>query len=191
MKNHKKLLTIFSAVFVLVFALACAPAEERTATVEEPVVDTADQPMMQQQPADTAQTGAVTVAQIAENPAAYEGQTVTVRSEVEEVYSPQAMKLDEDQPLAGGIDNDLLVLAGQGLTQQFREDELHEEQVTVTGTVRTFRAAEIERDLGYQLDRTRFEQFENRPVLIATSVERAPATVAGTGTTPATNTGAY
>ncbi len=58
---------------------------------------------------DPAAQTTVRVADITGNPQRYADQTVTVVADVEEVLSPFAFALDEDSPVAGGIDNDLIV----------------------------------------------------------------------------------
>ncbi len=119
-----------------------------------------------------AQQQMVKIADIVTDPKAFAGKTVTVTSEVEEVYSPFAFRLDEQQPAAGGIDNDLLVIGAKGAKTWAFDDQWLNDTVRVTGTVRVFKVEEIEREFGYDLDEARFEQWENKPVLVASSVER-------------------
>ena len=41
------------------------------------------------------------------------GHTVTVEADVDEVLTPYAFELDEDSPVAGGVDNDLIVAVSE------------------------------------------------------------------------------
>ena len=115
----------------------------------------------------------VRVADIAGNPGRYIGQTVTVEADVEEVLGPFSFKLDEDAPLAGGIDNDLIVLYPKSLNLAAIDDQWLNDRVRVTGTVRRMTVVELEREVGWDLDPKIEAEFEgNRPALIARSVER-------------------
>ena len=120
-----------------------------------------------------ANTGTVRVADIAGNPAQYAGQTVTVVADVEEVHGPMAFSLDEDAALAGGIDNDLLVISSKSGALSNIDDQWLKNKVRVTGTVGKMTVVEVEREVGWDLDRELEVEVEGaRAVLIATSVER-------------------
>jgi hypothetical protein len=114
----------------------------------------------------------VRVADITGNPDRYMGQTVTVEADVEEVLSPYSFKLDEDAPLAGGIDNDLRVLYPKSLKLAAIDDQWLNNKVRVTGTVRRMAIVELEREAGWDLDPKLEAEFQDKPVLIARSVER-------------------
>lgn len=111
------------------------------------------------------------VAAIMDNPAAYIGKTVTVTSEVEYAYGARAFRLDDEAVLRGGIDNDLLVITRQPTTAAVNDTWLTD-RATVTGTVRNFVVAEIERDYGFDLQPEIETEFRNKPVLIADSVRK-------------------
>ncbi len=111
----------------------------------------------------------VTVAEIASNLSQFAGQQVAVRSEVEEIISPTAFKLDEDALLAGGIDNDLLVLSANQ-NNGLLNDQLVDQTVVVQGTVRQFDLAAFESELGYDLDDTLFTDWAGKPALIAMEI---------------------
>jgi hypothetical protein len=117
--------------------------------------------------------GMLTVAQIMEDPEQYIGQQVTITANAEEIIGERAFKLDEDDALAGGIDNDLLVIGAAANEPQFDEGILNEEQVTVTGTLRMFNREQLGADLGYDLDADTFADWEGQPVLVAESVTPA------------------
>ncbi len=98
----------------------------------------------------------------------YYGKTVTVKAEVENVYDSRSFTLDEDSVFAGP---DVLVLVPAGMTDGLRHDQV----VTVTGTVRRYVTAELERDYDWfkngKIVTTKSDiDFETRPVLVATSL---------------------
>lgn len=118
-------------------------------------------------------TGTVNVADIVGNPDAYLGRTVTVQADVEEVLGPMAFALDEDSPLTGGVDNDLLVFSRKSASLANIDDQWLNNRVRVTGTVSRMSVVELEREIGWDLDpRIEAELERVRPVLIAQSVER-------------------
>jgi hypothetical protein len=115
----------------------------------------------------------VRVADITGNLNNYVGKTVTVVAEVEEVRGPRAFRLDEDAPLAGGIDNDLWVLGAQATNLGNIDDQWRNNKVRVTGVVHRFVLAEIERELGWDVEaKLEVELERKKAVLVATSVER-------------------
>jgi hypothetical protein len=117
--------------------------------------------------------GNVTIAEIADDPAKYEGKTVTVVSEVDEVLAPRAFKMDEDALAAGGIDNDLIVLSAKAGSRADIDDQWLNDKVRVTGKVHRGAVVDIEREIGWDLDPAiEVELEEERPVLIAESIER-------------------
>lgn len=123
--------------------------------------------------ADEAAEGTVGVAEIAGDPDKYLGQTVTVVADVEEVHSPRAFSLDEDAPIAGGIDNDLIVLSPQAGSLSDIDDTWLNNKVRVTGKVGKLSVMEIESELGWDLmPELEVEVEKARAVLIATSVQR-------------------
>ena len=121
--------------------------------------------------AEALEEGNVTVAEIASNVAAFDGQKVTVRQEVEEVLGPNAFTLDEDALLAGGIDNDLLVVSAQE-NLPFINQELGDAMVQVQGMVREFDLAAFEQELGYDLDDNLFTDWAGRPAIVAQQITR-------------------
>jgi hypothetical protein len=127
-------------------------------------------PSMETAPPSTTTTR---VADIMENPAAFNGREVTIVAEVDEVLSPRAFKLDEDSPLAGGVDNDLVVLYPQSATLADLDDQWLDDEVRVTGTIRTMNIVDIEREIGWDLDPRIEVRLEGmKPVLVARTVER-------------------
>ena len=121
----------------------------------------------------TGTSGTVTLADIAANPDRYAGQTVTVIADVEEVHGPRAFALDEDAPLAGGLDNDVLVLSKQSGSLSDIDDQWLNNKVKVTGKVGTWSLVEVEREVGWDLDPELEVELEGvKAVLIADKVER-------------------
>ncbi len=115
----------------------------------------------------------VRVADITGNMNNYLGKTVTVVADVEEVFGPRAFSLDEDAPLAGGVDNDLLVLGPRSINLTTIDDQWVNNKVRVTGMVRKMVASDIEREIGWDLDAKIENRWrDNKAVLIANSVER-------------------
>ncbi|HEY9771592.1 MAG TPA: hypothetical protein V6C71_24375 [Coleofasciculaceae cyanobacterium] len=104
--------------------------------------------------------------EITKNPTQYYGQTLAVTGEVEEIYGANTFTLDEDE-LFGA--NDLLVLVTNP-SETVSEDEA----VAVTGELRSFVVADLERDydLTWDLDvQQEIEaEYSNRPVLVVDRV---------------------
>lgn len=163
MNKHKAIVLIPVLVFGLMGAGCDVDRAER-----EPVYT----PPAAPPPAAPEATGNITVADIISNWTNYEGKTVTVVADVEEVLGPRAFMLDEDSPLDDGVDDDLLVLSPKAGSLANIDDERLNDNVRVTGVVRRFVVADIERELGWDLDPRLEAKFKDKPVLIATSVER-------------------
>ena len=103
----------------------------------------------------------------------YLGRTVTVEADVQEVFGPRAFTLDEDDALAGGIDNDVLVVGTQTGNLERVEDNWLRNKVRVTGTVRGLALVDLEREIGWDLDRQIEAELEDvKAVIVASSVQR-------------------
>ena len=113
----------------------------------------------------------ISAGKLAKNAKDYYGKTVTVKAEVEDVIDSRSFTLDEDAILAGA---DVLVLVPAGYTGTLAHDQV----VTVTGKVRPYVTAELERDFDWFKDgkivtiKKDFD-FKTRPVLVATSLKMA------------------
>lgn len=112
-----------------------------------------------------------TIAEIMARPQDYAGRNVTVTSEVEEVFTPWSIKLDEDRVLSGGIDNDMLVVGMHPLVSLGFDPSWVNRQVRVTGTVRVLQADDFRKEYGRGAEDKMFRRFEGKPALIATSME--------------------
>ena len=118
-------------------------------------------------------SGEITVGTITGNLNDYVGKTVTVVADVQEVLGPRAFTLDEDDLLAGGIDNDMLVLSPQAGKLRAIENSWTKNKVRVTGTVRAIQVVELEREIGWNLNpRIQAELKDVKAVLVASAVER-------------------
>lgn len=135
-----------------------------------------------------------TIAEIMDRPNDYAGRNVTVTSEVEEVFTPWSIQLDEDRVLSGGIDNDMLVVGMHPLVSLGFDPSWKNRQVRVTGTVRILQAADFRREYGRGVDDKLFRRFEGKPALIATSMsvvgKPAPQREGASGAGGAPGTGA-
>lgn len=117
--------------------------------------------------------GRLTLGTITGNLNDYLGKTVTVEADVQEVFGPRAFTLDEDDAFAGGIDNDVLVLGTHTGNLERIEDNWLRNKVRVTGTVRGVALVDIEREVGWDLDRQVEAELEDvKAVIVASSVQR-------------------
>ncbi|MGC1394154.1 MAG: hypothetical protein WA828_07715 [Coleofasciculaceae cyanobacterium] len=109
------------------------------------------------------------VGEITKNPAAFYGKTIAVKGEVEDIVSATAFRLDEDG-LDGVIDNKDLLILNKSPNQAVKNNEV----VVVTGVLRPFVVADIERDYDLKWDLTVQKKLEaeytQKPALIAKQV---------------------
>ena len=90
------------------------------------------------------------------------GQRISVDAEVEEVYGPRLFTIDERN--WADLDGEILVFMPTSLAAMVREGD----QVTVTGTVRPFMRAEIEREWGwFDLEPETELDIARKPILVA------------------------
>lgn len=105
--------------------------------------------------------------EITSNPTQYYGMVLAVTGEIEEVYSSGVFTLDEDELLGG---EDLLVIVDSPVMTNVYEGET----VAVTGELRSFLLADIERDydLDWDLDvQQELEvEYSGRPVLVVEQI---------------------
>lgn len=105
--------------------------------------------------------------EITRNPSQYYNQVLAVPGEIEDVKSANTFTLDEDQLIGG---SDLLVLVADPKKATVKDGET----VVVTGVLRPFIIAELEREYEFTWDagvqRQLEAEFKDRPVLVATSV---------------------
>jgi hypothetical protein len=112
--------------------------------------------------------GGVTARHVTENPGAYVGKTVTVSGDVEEIWNARAFNMDS------GLSVGELLVIGREPFPQIPEagDRAYviSDIATVTGVVRMLVTAEIEREIGWDLDPQIEAEFNGKPVLIAQSI---------------------
>ena len=180
-KGNRKV--YFLGTLIAVFAIGCGDAEreanigpeERPDVVaqQEPNIGPEERPDAAVADLSEPREGNLTVADVMGNLERYTGQTVTIVADVEEVFGPKAFKLDEDNALAGGIDNDMLVLSSKAETLGNIDDKWLNNKVQVTGVVHQVAVVDIEREVGWDLDPTLEAELEKvKAVLVAKSVER-------------------
>lgn len=122
-------------------------------------------------PREMAPDTMITATKLVRDPKAYYGQTVSVQSEVEDVLSANAFTLDEDAVFKGP---DVLVLVPRGVASSLS----HDQKVTVTGTVRPWVVADLDRDYDFfkhgEIVSTRTKvDWKTRPVVVATHITTA------------------
>ena len=116
--------------------------------------------------------GGVTARQVIENPGAYVGKTVTVSGDVEEIHGPRAFNMDSG--LSAG---ELLVIGREPfpqVTEAGNRAYVISDVATVTGTVRMLVAADVEREIGWDLEPQLEAEFNAKPVLIAQNISFRP-----------------
>lgn len=118
----------------------------------------------------------VTIDEVLNEPDVYAGRLVTLRSEADKNELQKSFTLDDDDGFGlFGLDFDddeLLVFNSSGVP--FIPPEEDDVEVQVTGVVRTFILADIERELGVGLDPDLYVDYENQPVIFARSMALAP-----------------
>lgn len=114
-----------------------------------------------------------TLAQAAENPDAYLGETITVVGEVVARYSDQAFVIREEEYFSP--DQDLLVLAADGTEPLPDVGEYTE----ITGEVQTLVVADLNKDYDIVLDEVVLEdieaEFAEAPFLLAENIKYTQA----------------
>jgi hypothetical protein len=116
---------------------------------------------------------AVRVGELEESAEKYIGKTINVTGEVDDVFGPRLFKIDE--PNWGDLDGEVLVYLPSDLAALVRDGD----RVTVTGTMKMFVRADIERELGWLEPDPDLEiEFAERPVLMANTIVGGDSNVA-------------
>lgn len=115
---------------------------------------------------DTWDDNAVTFSDIADDPAQYVGQQVTLNGEVSEAIDANTFRMDEDNWLDIG-DDLLVVLRSEADRPANLQDETN---VQVTGEVRTFNQSELEQELGISFDPNLVGDWADQAVIVADRV---------------------
>ena len=117
--------------------------------------------------------GGATARQIIENPAGFVGKKVTVSGDVKEIWGPRAFSMD-----SGLTAGELLVIGREpfpGVVDKGANTAyVVNDATTVTGVVRMLVTADIEREIGWDLDPRIEAEFNAKPVLVAQSVSFRP-----------------
>ena len=103
------------------------------------------------------------IEKIAEEPATQYGQEVTLEGSIDEVLSDRAFRLEEHNALWG---DKVLVLLKEAPTQPLKEDT----DARITGKVSKLVVAEVEKEIGWDLDEKIEVEYEEKPVVIAESL---------------------
>ena len=103
--------------------------------------------------------------EVEENPSRYMGRAITVNGEIDEVLGPRVFKIDETN--WADMDGELLVVMPVPMAALVNDNE----RVTVTGTLRPFVRADVEREWGFLgLDPSVELNLKAKPVIVASSV---------------------
>ena len=122
-----------------------------------------------------------TIDEITDSPGPFLGQTVTVSGEVDQVLGPRAFTIGGDDFIG---EDELLVVGANDLPQLIGRSELPgrpagellaaDDVVQVTGPVRRFDLAAVEREIGFDLDDGLFAEWAGRPAVVARTVRLSP-----------------
>jgi hypothetical protein len=110
----------------------------------------------------------VTIEKLTDDVEQYIGQTVTIRSQVEQEIDLSGYILQSDEFFGG---EPVLVFNPDGSSLNRPGDDV---PLQATGTVREFILADIEREYGVDLDDQLYADYENQPAIIADYVALAP-----------------
>jgi hypothetical protein len=113
----------------------------------------------------TGRAARVKLSDLEENPKSYVGRSISVDAEIEHVLGPRVFTIDE--PNWGDLDREILVYVPSPLAAAVREDD----RVTVTGEVKPFLRADVDREWGWLgVDRELEVTISKRPVLVASQI---------------------
>lgn len=115
---------------------------------------------------DAAEVTTPTTEAVAENTARYTGQKLTLTGEVDEVFGDRAFELEGNDVI---FDSSLLVLTRSPVRLSGRAPQ-DDDRVVVTGTVRNFVVADLERELNWDLTPELEVDWRNKPALVAESI---------------------
>lgn len=105
---------------------------------------------------------------IKEEPARFYGKTVRVSGKVDKIYSDRAFQLEGS---GWAFNDDITVLTSSAITMNGALLDPNDD-VIVSGTVRPFVAADIKREVGWDMTPEIEVKLKQRPVLIATSISK-------------------
>lgn len=110
-----------------------------------------------------------TIQEIVENPQAWQGKTVTISGEVEDLVSTNGVKIGGKGWL---FEKELLVLAPKGFPEvEGRAAGIAKKDIIqATGTVKIFQRDAFQQEYGTEFPETVFRNWDNKPVLVAENV---------------------
>lgn len=117
-------------------------------------------------------SGISRVSDIVSNPQRYAGRTVIVEADVDTVLSRFAFMLGAGSPLPAGIDGRLIVAYPRSLDLEPFDGGWRGNKVRVRGTVQRMSIADLERELGRDLNPRLEVEFMKQPVLLGRSLGR-------------------
>jgi hypothetical protein len=175
-----------SAILFIVLVLFCAGCNHAEQETEAPPAAPAISPEVSPSPTAPAPSASPApewmasgathrVADIIGNPNAFIGKTVTVVSDVEDVYGPRAFTLDveyEDPYGAKNSEDDLLTLVPKVGGFPSVDSQWKDRKARVTGVVQRMVPKYVEREIGWTLPSRLESEYRGKPVLIVRSVER-------------------
>lgn len=157
--------SIFIAAAAVLLALGCAEEPTVGETAPPAPSATAAGPLDAPPTTTNAEALQASAGDVVRDPNQYVGRVVTVTGDVEEVASPRAFTID-----TGITPGDLLVLSRTpvpGVTEGGTTRAiLADDDVIVTGRVHIMNIAEIETEVGWDLEQELEVEFANQPVLI-------------------------
>lgn len=160
---------------------ACGGEEQQGAAGGEETVATGEEEE------SAGQAIGVSVADVTDNPDELYGKDMTLSGLVTEVVGPNAVAIGGGEFVGG---EQVLIVGAQKLPQIVEglpEGEPFEVQqqdlVQASGALREFNLAEVEDEIGYDLDDNLFSDFEGEPALVADSFVLSPQQGAGGTTT--------
>lgn len=110
----------------------------------------------------------VNLSEVSDNPDAMYGQMVTISGGVQEIITPHAITIGNDEPLVG----DTVLVVG---ADDFDTSVTEEDAILVTGEVQRFEIGAVEGALGVDLDDEALADYDGKAVLVASEVEVNPA----------------
>jgi len=122
-----------------------------------------------QQEAAAPPPGNVTTEEVANETNRLIGQTVTIRSEPVKKINANTFTVSDEQFFGN---ESILVVNASGQPFVLPADE--DVEVQVTGQVRNFVLADVEREFNLGLDREVYVEYENKPAIIAQAIALAP-----------------
>ena len=169
-----------SVLLLAIVGLSGCGRDNRGAATRERAADEATQRDRDlQRQTDMGREGGHTIQNINKEPQNFYGKTVTVSGEVDKLLNPRAFQVSGE----GMTNNDIIVITKKPLSDmtaqaaQLTEDA----RVQVTGTVRRFDMAAVEKEVGFDLDDKMFSDWRDKPVVIAESITITPAGQGGAG----------